>query len=62
MRFLLGVVGEDVGSGPGAGSADAAASLRARADSLAGAASPTEAIEQALVRRALGAAARLEGG
>ena len=64
VRFLLGVVGEDVDLGPGADAADAevVASLRARADSLARAASPTEAIEQALVRRALGAAARLEGG
>ena len=54
VRFLLGVVG-DAGGGPGAGSADpeGAAALRARADSLAGAASPTAVIEGALVRRAL---------
>ena len=63
VRFLLGAVGAGAGRGPGAGSAGAgaAATLRARADSLAGAASPTETIEQALVRRALAAAARLEG-
>ena len=63
VRFLLGAVGDDAGSGPGGGSADAevAASLRARADSLAGAASPTEVIEQALVRRALAAAGPLAG-
>ena len=62
VRFLLGVVG-DAGSGPGAGSADpeVAASLRARADSLAGAASPTAVIEGALVRRALATAGRLAG-
>ena len=63
VRFLLGVVGEDAGGGPGAGSADpeAAAALRARADSLAGVASPTEVIEQALVRRALATTARMGG-
>ena len=64
VRFLLGVVGDDAVGGPGAGPADpeVAASLRARADSLAGAASPTEVIEQAIVRRALAAAQRLAGG
>ena len=62
VRFLLGVVG-DAGSGPGAGSADpeAAAALRARTDSLAGAASPTAVIEGALVRRALATVGRLAG-
>ena len=50
--FCSGWWGESAGGGPGAGSADAAAAnaLRARADSLAGAASPTEVIERALVR------------
>ena len=63
LRFLLGVVGEDAGGradteSPGA---EAAASLRARANSLARAVSPTDVIEQTLLRRALAAAARLEG-
>ncbi len=64
VRFLLGMVGDEVGGGPGAGSGDAEAAdaLRARADSPAGAASPTEVIEQALVRRALATAGRLAGG
>jgi len=57
VRFLLAVVdGADGGAAPGV--AEAAASLRARADALAGAASPTATIERALLRRAL-AAARL---
>ena len=63
VRFLLGVVGDDAGGGPGAESAEpeVAASLRARVDSPAGAVSPTEVIEQALVRRALATAGRLAG-
>jgi tetratricopeptide (TPR) repeat protein len=63
VRFLLEVVAEGAGGGPDAEAADAeaVASLRARADSLAGEASPTEVIEQALIRRALAAAAGLGG-
>ena len=63
VRFLLGVVAEDADGGPEAESADAeaVASLGARADSLARAASPSAAIERTLVRRALAAALRLEG-
>ncbi len=63
VRLLLGVVGggADGGPDPEPVSAEAVASLRARADSLAGAASPTEVIEQALIRRGLAAAAGLEG-
>ncbi len=63
VRFLLGVVAEDADKGPEAESADAeaVASLGARADSLARAASPSAAIERTLVRRALAAAPRLEG-
>ena len=64
VRFLLGVVGEGAGGGTEAGSADAetVAAVRARADSLGEAASPTQVVEQALVRRALAAAARTAGG
>ena len=70
VRFLLREVEGEGRPGPtgsgSAGSASAgagtAASLRARADSLAGAASPTAAIERTLVRRALAAARGLEGG
>ena len=63
VRLLLGVVGGGADGGPDSEpvSAEAVASLRARADSLAGAASPTEVIEQALIRRGLAAAAGLEG-
>ena len=63
VRLLLGVVGggADGGPDPEPVSAEAVASLRARADSLAGTASPTEVIEQALIRRGLAAAAGLEG-
>ena len=62
VRFLLRLVAEgtDGGTAPGAAQAEAFASLRARADSLADAASPSAAIERALVRRALAMAARLE--
>ena len=59
VRFLLGVIeAADGGAAPGAAGAEAVASLRARADALADAASPTAVIERALLRRAL-AAARL---
>ena len=63
VRFLLGIVGEGASGGPDAGSADADAvvDLRARADSLVGAASPTASIEGGLVRRALAVAGRLAG-
>ncbi len=62
VRLLLGLVAEgaDGGAAPGADGAEAAASLRARADSLADAASPSAVLERALVRRALAAALRLE--
>ena len=64
VRFLLGVVGAGASGGSDTDSADAeaVASLRARADSLAGDPSPTATIERNLVRRALAAAGRLAGG
>ena len=62
VRFLLGVEAAAGASGAGIADADAVASLRARVDSLARVASPGAEIEQALVRRALAAAARLESG
>ena len=63
VRFLLGAVAEGAGGGPAPGpaEAEAVASLRARADSLADAASPSAAIERTLVRRALAATRRLAG-
>ena len=61
VRFLLDAAAEspDGGPVPGAFETVTMASLRARADSLAASASPTAAIERALLRRALAAAARL---
>ncbi len=62
VRFLLGALAEraEGGAAPAAAEAEAVGSLRARADALADAASPSAAIERALLRRALTAAARLE--
>lgn len=64
VRFLLGVVGAGASGGSDTDSADAeaVASLRTRADSLAGDPSPTATIERNLVRRALAVAGRLAGG
>ena len=64
VRLLLAVVEGDAGGGPDAGPAGAAmvASLRARADSLAGAPSPTAVIERALVLRALATVVERGGG
>ncbi len=63
VRFLFDAAAEspDGGSVPGAFETVTIASMRARADSLAAAISPTAAIERVLLRRALAAAARLQG-
>ncbi len=55
VRFLLGTLSGDSGAGAAPGAAGDA-SLRARADSLANATSPTAAIERTLLRRTLAAA------
>ena len=62
VRFLIDAAAgsPERGPVPGAFEPSTIASLRARADALAGAASPTAAIERALLRRALAAAARLQ--
>ncbi len=62
VRFLFDIAGEssDGGPAPGAFETVTVASMGARADSLAGATSPTAVIERALLRRALAAAARLQ--
>ena len=63
VRFLFDAAAEspDGGPVPGAFETVTIASMRARADSLADATSPTAAVERALLRRALAAAARLQG-
>ncbi len=58
VRFLLGLVETADGAATGAAAAETAA-LRARAAYLAGATSPTAALERALLRRVLAMAARL---